>query len=59
MLEINRLRQINEDAARSFEQINIWQIEQEAKEEKLKLLIRENNRKQQKVTEAKLQYQSQ
>ena len=51
MMEINGLRHINEEAARSFEQINIWQKEQEAKEEKLKFLIREKNQKERKINE--------
>ncbi|HEX8289414.1 MAG TPA: hypothetical protein VF556_15540 [Pyrinomonadaceae bacterium] len=45
MLETKKLRDVYEEAARSFEQINAWQKEQEAKEEKLRLLIREKNRK--------------
>lgn len=53
MLENNRLRDIYEEAARSLEQINAWQKEQEAKEERMKLLIREKNRKEQRVKDSK------
>ena len=49
MLETNRLRDIYEEARRSLEQINAWHKEQEAKEEKLKVLIREKNRNERQV----------
>lgn len=43
MLETNRFQ----SATQSLEQINIWHLEQEAKEEKQKFLIQERNRKDQ------------
>ncbi|HEX8288853.1 MAG TPA: hypothetical protein VF556_12705 [Pyrinomonadaceae bacterium] len=45
MLETNRFQ----NAAQSLEQINVWQLEQEAKEEKQKFLIQEKKRKEQQI----------
>lgn len=53
MLETYRLRNIYEEARRSLEQINAWHKEQEAKEEKLKLLIREKNQNEPQIKDLK------
>jgi hypothetical protein len=52
MLETNRLRGSHEEVWCGLDQINAWQQEIEAKEERIKLLIRENNQKLQKTHEA-------
>jgi hypothetical protein len=45
------------NATQSLEQINLWYLEQEAREEKQKFLIRETNRKEQGIKESNAQQQ--
>jgi hypothetical protein len=47
MLQTNRFQ----NASQNLEQINTWQIEQEAKEEKQKFLIQEKKKNEQQKTQ--------
>jgi len=45
-----------QNASQILDQINAWQLEQEAKEERQKLLIQERKRKLQALKESRLQH---